>query len=35
MKKHLLPMTIFAIFETVAITFRLTKDNVFYLFNFS
>ncbi len=34
-KNNLLPIIILAIFETVAITLWLTKDNVFYLFNFS
>ena len=35
MKKYLLPITILTVFETVAITLWLTKDNLFYLFNFS
>lgn len=35
MKKYLLPATMLAIFETVAVTLWLTKDNIFYLFNFS
>ena len=35
MKKYLLPVTMLAIFETIAITLWLTKDNLFYLFNFS
>lgn len=35
MKKYLLPATMLAIFETIAVTLWLTKDNVFYLFNFS
>lgn len=35
MKKYLLPVMMLAIFETVAITLWLTKDNLFYLFNFS
>lgn len=34
-KNYLLPIIILAIFETVAITLWQTKDNVFYLFNFS
>lgn len=34
-KKYLVPMAIFAAFETVAITLWLTKGNLFYLFNFS
>ncbi|MBR0520911.1 MAG: 4Fe-4S ferredoxin, partial [Spirochaetales bacterium] len=35
MRKYLRPMIMLAIFETIAITLWLTKDNVFYLFNFS
>ena len=35
MKKYWLPAMMFAIFETVAFTLWLTKDNLFYLFNFS
>lgn len=35
MKKYRLPVLMLAIFETVAVTFWLTKDNLFYLFNFS
>lgn len=35
MKKYLLPITMLAVFETVAITLWLTMDNLFYLFNFS
>lgn len=35
MKKYLLPIAILSIFETVAITLWLTKNNLFYLFNFS
>ena len=35
MKKYALPAMMLAIFETVAITLWLTKDNLFYLFNFS
>ena len=35
MKKYLMPVLILAIFETVAVTLWLTKDNIFYLFNFS
>ena len=30
-----MPVLILAIFETVAVTLWLTKDNIFYLFNFS
>lgn len=35
MKKYILPAAMLAIFEAVAITLWLTKDNLFYLFNFS
>lgn len=35
MKKYTLPIIMLAIFETVAIALWLTKDNLFYLFNFS
>ena len=34
-KKYVAPLAIFAAFEAVAITLWLTKDNLFYLFNFS
>ena len=34
-RKYLLPIIILAIFEAVAVTLWLTKDNIFYLFNFS
>ena len=34
-RKYILPVIMFAIFETVAVTLWLTKDNLFYLFNFS
>ena len=34
-RKYLPPLIILALFETVAVTLWLTKDNVFYLFNFS
>lgn len=34
-KKYLFPAMFFTIFEVVAITLWQTKDNVFYLFNFS
>ena len=30
-----MPVLMLAIFETVAVTSWLTKDNLFYLFNFS
>ena len=35
MKKYALPVIMLVIFETVAVTLWLTKDNLFYLFNFS
>ncbi|MBQ5995850.1 MAG: 4Fe-4S binding protein [Clostridia bacterium] len=35
MKKIVLPVFLFAVFEAVAVTLWLTKDNAFYLFNFS
>ncbi len=35
MRKYLLPIVMLAVFETVAVTLWLTKDNLFYLFNFS
>ncbi|MBR3160613.1 MAG: 4Fe-4S binding protein [Atopobiaceae bacterium] len=35
MRKSILPMALFAVFEAVAITLWLTKGNLFYLFNFS
>ena len=34
-KKYLGPIIMLAIFEAIAITLWLTKDNLFYLFNFS
>ena len=34
-KKYLLPIIMLSIFETVAVSLWLTKDNLFYLFNFS
>ena len=34
-KKYLVPILMLAIFEAVAITLWLTKDNLFYLLNFS
>ncbi len=34
-KKYLPPILMFAIFETIAVALWLTKDNLFYLFNFS
>ena len=35
MKKYAMPVIMLAVFETIAITLWLTKDNPFYLFNFS
>ncbi len=35
MKKYILPAALLAVFEAVAVTLWLTKDNLFYLFNFS
>ena len=35
MRKYLTPLIMLAVFETVAVTLWLTKDNIFYLFNFS
>ena len=35
MKKYVLPAVLLAIFETIAVSLWLTKDNLFYLFNFS
>lgn len=35
MKKYTIPVILLAVFETVAITLWLTKDNLFYLLNFS
>ncbi|MBQ8605580.1 MAG: 4Fe-4S dicluster domain-containing protein [Clostridia bacterium] len=35
MKKYILPLFMLIIFETVAVALWLTKDNLFYLFNFS
>lgn len=35
MKKYTLPALIFAVFEIIAVSLWLTKDNAFYLFNFS
>ena len=35
MKKYSLPIMMLAVFETIAITLWLTKNNIFYLFNFS
>ena len=33
MKKYLLPILLLAVFEAVAVTLWLTKDNLFYFFN--
>ena len=35
MKKYFMPAFMLAVFETIAITLWLTKDNLFYLLNFS
>ena len=35
MKKYAMPLVLLAVFETVGVTLWLTKDNLFYLFNFS
>ena len=35
MKKYLLPLMMLLVFETIAFVLWLTKDNLFYLFNFS
>ena len=35
MKKTALPLAMLAVFEAIAVTLWLTKDNIFYLFNFS
>ncbi len=35
MKKYALPIIMLAVFEAIAVTLWLTKDNIFYLFNFS
>ena len=35
MKKYAAPLLFLAVFEAVAVTLWLTKDNLFYLFNFS
>ena len=35
MKKYIPPMLIFGLFETIAVTLWLTKDNLFYLLNFT
>ena len=35
MKKYIVPILILAVFETIAVALWLTKNNAFYLFNFS
>ena len=35
LRKYIHPLLILIIFEIVAVTLWLTKDNLFYLFNFS
>ncbi len=35
MKQYMLPAVLLSIFEIVAVTLCITKDNLFYLFNFS
>ena len=35
MKKYALPLVMLTVFEAIAITLWLTKENIFYLFNFS
>ena len=35
MKKYTAPLLMLAIFETIAVSLWLVKDNLFYLFNFS
>lgn len=35
MKKYILPAVMLTVFETIAVTLWLTKNNVFYLLNFS
>jgi len=35
MKKYLLPSIMFSVFEAVAVSLWLSKNNLFYLFNFS
>ena len=34
-KKYVLPAVMLTVFEGVAVTLWLTKENLFYLFNFS
>ena len=35
LKKYGVPLVLFLVFETVAVTLWLTKGNIFYLLNFS
>ena len=35
LRKYSVPILMLAVFETIAITLWLTKNNIFYLFNFS
>ena len=35
LKRYILPAFVLVVFEIVAITLWLTKNNIFYLFNFS
>ena len=35
MKRYAMPVLMLAVFDTVAVTLWLTKDTIFYLFNFS
>ena len=35
MKKYAAPIILLVIFEAIAVTLWITKDNIFYLFNFS
>lgn len=35
MKKYFFPLVLLAVFEAVAVVLWLTRDNLFYLFNFS
>ncbi len=35
MRKYILPAVLLLLFEMIAVTFWLTKENLFYLFNFS
>ena len=34
-RKYIVPIVMLIVFETVAISLWLSKDNIFYLFNFS